>query len=43
VNVDLEREAGAFTDALDQAIDGIGSEWRAALGLEHIAAAGLAL
>ena len=31
VNVNLEREAGALTDALDQAIDGIGGERRAAL------------
>ena len=43
VRVNLEREAGALTDALDQAIDGIGCERCAALSLEHIAAAGLAL
>jgi hypothetical protein len=41
--VNLEREAGALTNAFDQAIDGIGGEWRAALGLENIAAAGVAL
>jgi hypothetical protein len=35
VHVNLEREAGAFADALDQAMDGIGREWRAALGLEN--------
>jgi len=43
VDVDLEGEAGALADALDQAIDGVGGEWGAALGLEHVAAAGLAL
>jgi hypothetical protein len=32
VHVDLEREAGAFADALDQAIHGIGSEWGCAMG-----------
>jgi hypothetical protein len=31
VDVNLEREAGAFTDALDQPIDGIGGERGAAL------------
>ena len=43
VHVNLEWEAGALADALDQTIDGIGGEWSAALRLEHVAAAGLAL
>ena len=43
VDMNLERKAGAGADALDEAIDGIGGEWSAALCLEHEAAAGLAL
>jgi hypothetical protein len=35
VSMDLERQAGALTDPLDQAIDGVGREWTAALGREH--------
>jgi hypothetical protein len=38
VSVDLERQAGALTDPLDQAIDGVGRERAAALGGEHEAA-----
>ena len=43
VDMNLERKAGAGADALDEAIDGIGGEWSATLGLEDLAAAGLAL
>ena len=43
VDVNLKREARTLADALDQAIDSVGGEWGAALSLEHIAAAGLAL
>lgn len=43
VDVNLEREAGAFPDALDQAIDGVTGERGPALGLENITAATLAL
>src|SRR6516164_2520591 len=43
VDVNLEWKAGALADALDQATDGISGERRTALGLEHIAAAGLSL
>jgi hypothetical protein len=35
VHVNLEREAGSFTNTLDQAIDGVGGEWGAALVGEH--------
>jgi hypothetical protein len=43
VGVNLEGEAGALANALDQPINGIGGEWAAPLRLEHIAARGLAL
>jgi hypothetical protein len=43
MDVNLEREAGALTDALDQAIDRIGGERGATLGLENITAAGVTL
>jgi hypothetical protein len=43
VDVHLERKASALADALDQAIDGIGGEWGASLGLENMTAAGVAL
>jgi hypothetical protein len=43
VHVNLEGEAGAVADALDQPIDRIGGERAAALRRENIAAAGLAL
>ena len=35
VDMNLKGEAGALADALDQAIDGIGGEGRAPLGLEN--------
>jgi hypothetical protein len=38
VSVDLEREVGTLTDALDKAIGGVRCEWAAALGLEYVAA-----
>ena len=41
VGMDFEREAGALTDALDQAIDRIGGERAATLGLEHVGTAAL--
>jgi hypothetical protein len=43
VGVNLEREAGALTDALDQPVDGIGSERSTALRLEHKGASRIAL
>jgi len=43
VHVNVEREAGALADALDQPINRIGGEWGAALSYEDVAAAGLAL
>jgi hypothetical protein len=43
VHVNLERETGALAYALDQAIDGVGSEGCAAFGFEYVARAGLAL
>jgi hypothetical protein len=43
VDVNLEREAGALADALNQSVDSIGGEGCAALRLKNIAAAGLAL
>jgi hypothetical protein len=43
VHVNLEWKSGALAYALDQAIDGIGGEWGAALSLKDIAAAGLTL
>jgi hypothetical protein len=43
VDVNLEWKAGAFADALDQPINGIGREWGAALGLEYVATGCLAL
>ena len=43
VNVNLEREAGALANALDQPIDGIGGEWGATLGFEYVATGCLAL
>ena len=43
VDVDFERKAGAFADALDQAIDGIRREWGAALGFEYVATGCVAL
>jgi len=41
MDVNLKGKAGALADALDQAIDGVGGERCAALGLEHVAAAGV--
>ena len=43
VHVNLKREARTLADTLDQTICGIGGEWGAALSLEHVATAGLAL
>jgi hypothetical protein len=43
VDVNLEWKTGALADAFNQAIDGIGGEWGAALCLEYIIAADLAL
>ena len=43
MDVNFKRKASALSNALDQPIDRIGGKGRAALGLEHIAAAGLAL
>jgi hypothetical protein len=41
VAVNLEREAGALTDALYKPIEGVGRERPAALGGEHIPAVGI--
>src|SRR5262249_2101415 len=43
MDVNLERKASALADALDQAIEGMGGEGRAAFGFENIAPAGVAL
>ena len=40
VRMDRERQSCALADALYQAVDGIRSEWPAALGSEHEAAIG---
>ncbi len=41
VSVNLKGEAGALADTLDQAINGVGSEWPAPFGGEHVAALGI--
>jgi len=35
VGVNLQRQAGTLTDALDKPIDGIRRKWATALGREH--------